>query len=49
MTRMTSKDQITIPKRSHDYLGLKPGSEVEFTIVYRTYFPGIELIALSVN
>jgi antitoxin PrlF len=27
---MTSKGQVTIPKRMRDYLGLKPGSEVEF-------------------
>jgi AbrB family looped-hinge helix DNA binding protein len=27
---MTSKGQVTIPKRIRDYLGLKPGSEVEF-------------------
>lgn len=33
MPRMTSKGQVTIPKRIRDHLGLKPGSEVEFTIV----------------
>ena len=27
---MTSKGQVTIPKRIRDYLGLKPGTEVEF-------------------
>ena len=32
MPRMTSKGQVTIPKRIRDHLGLKPGSEVEFTI-----------------
>ncbi len=30
MPRITSKGQVTIPKRIRDYLGLKPGSEVEF-------------------
>ncbi|MBV8777748.1 MAG: AbrB/MazE/SpoVT family DNA-binding domain-containing protein [Alphaproteobacteria bacterium] len=30
---MTSKGQVTIPKGIRDYLGLKPGSEVEFAIV----------------
>jgi AbrB family looped-hinge helix DNA binding protein len=30
MSRMTRKGQVTIPKRIRDYLGLKPGSEVEF-------------------
>lgn len=30
MSRMTKKGQITIPKRMRDYLGLKPGSEVQF-------------------
>ncbi|HTQ34435.1 MAG TPA: AbrB/MazE/SpoVT family DNA-binding domain-containing protein [Stellaceae bacterium] len=29
---MTKKGQITIPKRMRDHLGLKPGSEVEFTV-----------------
>jgi antitoxin PrlF len=32
MPRMTSKGQVTIPKRIRDYLGLKPGSQVEFII-----------------
>jgi AbrB family looped-hinge helix DNA binding protein len=32
MSRMTSKGQVTIPKKIRDYLGLKPGSEVEFTV-----------------
>jgi AbrB family looped-hinge helix DNA binding protein len=30
MPRITSKGQVTIPKRIRDHLGLKPGSEVEF-------------------
>lgn len=33
MPRITSKGQVTIPKKVREYLGLKPGSEVEFTIV----------------
>ena len=32
MSRMTSKGQVTIPKRLRDQFDLKPGSEVEFTI-----------------
>lgn len=32
MTRMTSKGQVTIPKEMRDRFGLKPGSEVEFTV-----------------
>lgn len=30
MSRMTSKGQVTIPKKMRDHLGLKPGSTVEF-------------------
>jgi AbrB family looped-hinge helix DNA binding protein len=29
-TRVTRKGQITIPKRVRDYLGIEPGSMVEF-------------------
>jgi antitoxin PrlF len=30
MPRITSKGQVTIPKRIRDHLGLKPGANVEF-------------------
>jgi antitoxin PrlF len=32
MPKITSKGQVTIPKRIREYLGLKPGSEVEFVL-----------------
>jgi len=32
MSKMTSKGQVTIPKRMRDRFGLKPGSEVEFKV-----------------
>jgi antitoxin PrlF len=32
MTRVTSKGQVTIPRRLRDHLGLKPGSEVDFEL-----------------
>jgi antitoxin PrlF len=32
MTKMTSKGQVTIPRRVREYLGLKPGSEIEFDV-----------------
>ena len=31
-SRVTSKGQVTIPKRVRDYLGLAPGSMVEFDV-----------------
>jgi len=32
MAKLTSKGQVTIPKRVRDYLGLKPGSTVQFEV-----------------
>ena len=32
MTKMTSKGQVTIPKRLRDYLGLKPGAVIDFEL-----------------
>ena len=32
MPKLTSKGQVTLPKRMREHLGLKPGSEIEFTI-----------------
>jgi antitoxin PrlF len=32
MTKMTTKGQVTIPKRLRDHLGLEPGSNVEFEL-----------------
>jgi len=29
-TTVTSKGQVTIPKRVRDYLGIQPGSQVDF-------------------
>lgn len=31
-TPMTSKGQVTMPKRLRDHLGLKPGAAVEFEL-----------------
>jgi antitoxin PrlF len=30
--RITAKGQVTIPKRILDYLGVAPGSEMDFTL-----------------
>jgi len=32
MTTMTSKGQVTVPKRLRDAVGLKPGSRVSFEL-----------------
>ncbi len=32
MSKMTTKGQVTLPKRLRDHLGLKPGSNVEFEL-----------------
>jgi AbrB family looped-hinge helix DNA binding protein len=32
MTKMTTKGQVTIPKRLRDHLGLKPGSDIDFEV-----------------
>ena len=32
MPKITSKGQVTLPKRMREHLGLRPGSEIEFTI-----------------
>jgi antitoxin PrlF len=33
MTTLTSKGQVTIPKRLRDHLRLKPGAEVQFEVI----------------
>jgi AbrB family looped-hinge helix DNA binding protein len=33
MSRITTKGQVTIPKRLRDHLGLKPGSNVDFELM----------------
>jgi AbrB family looped-hinge helix DNA binding protein len=37
-TTVTSKGQVTIPKRMRDAIGIKPGSKIEFE-----YKPGVGL------
>ena len=32
MTKITTKGQVTIPRRLRNFLGLKPGSEVDFEL-----------------
>jgi AbrB family looped-hinge helix DNA binding protein len=32
MTKMTTKGQVTIPKRLRNHLGLKPGSNIDFEL-----------------
>jgi antitoxin PrlF len=32
MTKMTTKGQVTIPKRLREHLGLKPGSDIDFEL-----------------
>ncbi|HEY3908883.1 MAG TPA: AbrB/MazE/SpoVT family DNA-binding domain-containing protein [Stellaceae bacterium] len=32
MTKMTAKGQVTIPKRLRDYLGVGPGSDIDFEV-----------------
>ena len=32
MTKITTKGQVTIPKRLRDHLGLQPGSHVDFEL-----------------
>lgn len=32
MTKITAKGQVTIPKRLRDYLGVAPGSEIDFEL-----------------
>jgi AbrB family looped-hinge helix DNA binding protein len=35
MPKITSRGQVTVPKRIRDYLGLKPGREIEFVAIAR--------------
>ena len=36
-TRVTSKGQVTIPKKMRDDLGLRPGDEIEFVLENGSY------------
>ncbi|RUU12389.1 AbrB/MazE/SpoVT family DNA-binding domain-containing protein [Mesorhizobium sp. USDA-HM6] len=43
--RVTTKGQVTIPKRIRDHLGIGPGSEVEFVATDE----GARLVAVNEN
>jgi antitoxin PrlF len=43
-TNVTSKGQVTVPKRVRDYLGLKPGAAVTFERL-----PGGEVVLRAVK
>jgi AbrB family looped-hinge helix DNA binding protein len=43
MTKMTTKGQVTIPKRLRDHLGLEPGSSIDFELAAdgRVFFKAV--------